>query len=83
MTERAIAFVENWVSENIRAQGYDAMGNLSRAKTFANRCLEAARAAGIPQTEITEAFVDLKGFMAGEIQEAIDRETSRLAAKND
>ena len=78
MTERAIAFVENWVSENIRAEGYDAVETLSRAKVFAGRCLEAANAAGIPQTEITEAFVDLKGSMAGEIQEAINRAAPRL-----
>lgn len=83
MTERAIAFVEKWVSENVRAEGYDAVSNVSRAKTFANRCLDAANAAGIPQTEITEAFVDLKQFMAGEIEEANDREVARLAAKGD
>jgi hypothetical protein len=83
MTERAIEFVENWVSENINADGYQAEGNHSRAGAFAVQCLEAAGAEGIPRTEIAETFEDLTAFMAGEIEEANNREVARLAAKDD
>jgi hypothetical protein len=83
MSDRATAFVETWISENINAEGYQADGDNSRAKKFASQCLAAAMAEGIPTTEISEAFDDLAAFIAGEIEEANDREVARLAAKDD
>jgi hypothetical protein len=64
MSERAIEFVEVWVSEHVRT-GQTA----ADAKALADRCLEAATAAGIPPSEIKDAFEDLAAFIAGEIQE--------------
>ena len=83
MTNRALEFVESWVSENISAESYQAKGNSSRAKALAAQCLEAAKAEGIPQTEIAKAIEDLPAFIAGEIEEAHNREVARLAAKDD
>ena len=83
MSERAIAFVEIWASKNITAKGYQPEGDNSQAKIFAAQCLMAAKAEGIPQAEIDAVFEDLTTFMAGEIEEANDREAARLAAKDD
>jgi predicted metal-dependent hydrolase len=83
MSERAIAFVENWVTENIEAKGYQAEAGQPSAETLAARCLMAAKAQGIPQSEIDAAFEDLSAFMAGQIAEANDREQARLAANSD
>lgn len=64
MSERAIEFVEVWVSEHVRA-GQTA----ADAKALALQCLDAAKAAGVPHSEIKDAFEDLAAFIAGEIQE--------------
>jgi hypothetical protein len=64
MSERAIEFVEVWVSEHVRA-GLTA----SDAKALAAQCVEAAKDEGIPESEIKDAFDDLAAFIAGEIQE--------------
>jgi hypothetical protein len=83
MSERAIGFVDSWVSEHVNAEGYVPEGDNSRARAFATECLVAAEAAGIPEAEITESIEDLTSFMAGEIQDANDREAERLAEKDD
>jgi hypothetical protein len=82
MTERAISFVEIWVSENIHAEGYQPDGDLTQATNYAERCLAAAKAAGIPESEITGEFEDLPRFMAAEIEEANDREVKRQVDKD-
>lgn len=83
MSMRAIEFVENWASEKIAAAGQQPMGVGSTALALASQCLDAARAAGIPQSEIEETFDDLPGFMAGEIEEANAREVARATAKDE
>ena len=65
MSERAIEFVEVWVSEHVH--GGQSPGD---AKGLAAQCLAAAKSAGIPQAEIEDAFEDLAAFVAGEITEA-------------
>jgi hypothetical protein len=74
MANRAIEFVENWVSENIKAEGRPAEGDNSRAQALAVQCLNAARNEGISDIEIKDAFDDLAAFIGGEIEEAKDRE---------
>jgi len=64
MSERAIEFVEVWVSEHVRA-GQTA----ADARALAAQCLESANAEGIPHSEIKDAFEDLAAFIAGEIHE--------------
>jgi hypothetical protein len=82
MSLQAIEFVESWVSENISAKGYRAKEINSQAEAFAVQCIKAAKAKYISQAEIDAAFDDLTKFMAGEIEEANDRESARLTAKN-
>jgi len=51
MSERALAFVDEWISGHIRAQ--DADGDIeARAKTLASQCLADASKKGIPVSEI-------------------------------
>ena len=73
MTERALAFVEEWVSEHVEAK--DADGDIdARAKALASECLAAAGKQGIPAAEIGEAIDDLPEFMVGAIEEAEERD---------
>ena len=83
MSEPAIEFVEEWVSERINAQDYPPGGDNSRAEALASACLAAAKAEGISQADMDDAFEDLTAFIAGEIEEANNREVARLAAKDD
>lgn len=83
MSMRAIEFVENWVSNNIVPDGYQPGSENAVAIALARQCLESAKAAGIPESEIEDAFDDLPSFIAGEIKEANDRKHPRLAAGED
>jgi hypothetical protein len=82
MSERIIAFVEQWVSDNIRAEGYPPEGDDTHAKKLAAECRAAALAAGIPASEIDAEFDDMAAFMATEIHEANDREVARLVDRD-
>jgi len=73
MSERALAFVDEWVSGHVRAE--DADGDIeARARTLASQCLADAGNKGIPASEIDEAIDDLPEFMIGAIEEAEERE---------
>ncbi|HXW48827.1 MAG TPA: hypothetical protein VEK31_05225 [Xanthobacteraceae bacterium] len=73
MSERALAFVDEWISDHVRPE--DAGGDVeARAKTLASQCLAAASKEGISASEIGEAIDDLADFMAGAIEEAEERE---------
>jgi hypothetical protein len=73
MSERALAFVDEWVSDHVNAE--DAEGDIeARAKALASECLAAASKEGIPASEIGEAIDDLADYMMGAIEEAEDRE---------
>jgi len=83
MSERAIAFVEEFVSENIHAEGYEPEGDESKAAAFAVQCASEAKEAGIPDSEMKDAFESLTAFMAEAIKTANDDEVDRLASKDD
>jgi|SRR6516165_9606686 hypothetical protein len=73
MSERALAFVDEWVSGHVRAQ--DADGDIeARAKTLATQCVADGGKKGIPAPEIGEAIDDLAEFMIGAIEEAEERD---------
>jgi hypothetical protein len=73
VSERALAFVEEWISTNVTAD--DAEGDIeARGKTLADQCLADAGKGGIPASEIGEAIDDLHDFMIGAIEEAEERE---------
>jgi hypothetical protein len=74
MSERALEFVETWVSEKIEEEGYPDENDEAVAKAWAAECLEAANEEGIPSEEIGEAFDDLAEFIEGEFEEARERE---------
>ena len=73
MSERALAFVEEWVADHITAE--DAKDDIeARAKALADHCLADASKKGITPSEIGEAINDLPDFMVGAIEEQEDRE---------
>jgi hypothetical protein len=71
MSERVLAFLEEWTADNIHAG--DAKGDPAPAKKLADQFLAAAAAEGIPKAEIDDVIDDLPGFMAAQIQEANER----------
>jgi hypothetical protein len=83
MSERAIAFVEEWVGEHVNAAGYEPEGNDTMAAALAVQCAAEAKEAGIPDSEMKDAFENLTAFMAGQIKLANDNEVDRLASKDD
>ena len=73
MSERALAFVDEWISGHIHAQ--DADGDIeARAKALASQCLADASKKGISASEIGEAIDDLPSFLIGAIEEAQERD---------
>jgi hypothetical protein len=73
MSERARAFVEEWISGHVATK--DADGDIeARAKALASQCLVDAGKEGIPASEIGEAIDDLAEFMIGAIEEAEERD---------
>jgi hypothetical protein len=82
MSERALAFVDEWVSDHVRAE--DAEGDIEeRAKALASQCLADAGKGGIPASEIGEAIDDLSDYMLGAIEEAEDREDHAEGKESD
>jgi hypothetical protein len=74
MSTRAIEFVETWVSEKIEEVGYPEESDDTEIKTWATECVKAAQDEGIPALEINDAFDDLPAFIAGQIEEARERD---------
>jgi len=82
MSERALAFVEEWISDHVDAE--DADGDVeARAKTLAGQCLADAGKKGIPASEIGEAIDDLPDFILGAIEEAEDRDEHAHGQESD
>jgi hypothetical protein len=72
MSERALAFVEEWVSGHVRAED-KSDDQQARARVLADRCRADAGTDGITANEIGEAIDDLTEFMVGAIEEAAER----------
>jgi hypothetical protein len=72
MSERALAFVEEWVSDHVRAEGKSG-DEQARARARADRCRADAATHGITANEIGDAIDDLTAFMIGAIEEAAER----------
>jgi hypothetical protein len=83
MSERAIAFVEEWVGDHVKAEGYEPEGDDSMAAALALQCAADAKEARIPDAEMKDAFENLTAFMAGQIKLVNDNEVDRLASKDD
>jgi hypothetical protein len=84
MSARALEFVETWVSGKIEEmKTLPAEGDEAAAKALANECFKAALEEDIPAAEIQEAFDDLAEFIAGEIEEARDREEELSGDEDD
>jgi hypothetical protein len=74
MSERALEFVETWVTDKIEeTDKLPAEGDDAATKALADACYAAALEDGIPATEIQEAFDNLAEFIGGEIEEERER----------
>jgi hypothetical protein len=74
MSERALEFVETWVSEKIEEMEELPEADDEKApKALADACTKAALEEDIPASEIAEAFDDLAEFIGGELEEERER----------
>jgi hypothetical protein len=71
MSERAEAFMDKWLDENVDAKQLRQPENIV-AKRLAKRCLADARKVGVPTEEIVETI--------GDVEEAIIDELRVVAA---
>jgi hypothetical protein len=67
MSERAEAFMDKWLDENVDAKQLRRPENVV-AKMLAKRCLADARKAGIPVEEIVETVGDLEQAIIDELR---------------
>jgi hypothetical protein len=74
MSERAEAFMDKWLDENVDAKPLRQPENVV-AKRLAKRCLADARKIGLPTEEIVETV--------GDVEEAIIDELRVIAAAAD
>lgn len=83
MSQRGIDFANEWVSENIVAEGYGPEdGPDPVADKAVASLLSAASAEGISREEIEEDMGNLADFIAQAIEEANDGEVERLAGRD-
>jgi hypothetical protein len=83
MQSDAKSFLDDWVADNIFAEGYEAEGDNSEARTQADICVAAAESEGLSRADLEAAVGDLTDYMAAQIESANDREVARLAEKDD
>ena len=83
MSQRSIAFVHSWISENVDGQSFLDEKEFPRPKEVADRCRTEACAAGISIEEIEEEFADLEEVMAEAIHNVADRNSGRASGTND
>jgi hypothetical protein len=83
MSQRSIAFVYSWISENVDGNLFLDGKKSPRPKEFADRCRTEARAAGISMEEIEEEFGELEEVMGEAIDNVTDREIRRGSDRED
>jgi hypothetical protein len=76
MSERAIAFVEEWVSKHVGAEDDSAAG------AFAVQCAISANEAGIPDSELNDAFPSLVAVMSAAFIKVAQADASRDKSKD-
>lgn len=76
MSKRALEFVETWVAEHIYPHGSPPNLDASGARALAIACRADAHAAGISDGELGEQFDDLDAFIAGQIEEAAEKNSA-------
>ena len=77
MSERAVVFVERWIADNVSSENFMEDGGEARFDRLAQKALTAARASGLPESEIREEFPDLAMRMAEAVQGSADDELRR------
>jgi len=83
MSERGIEFFNNWVRENVNAEGYPQDPSDAQVTALVENCTADAVTAGVSIDEIEEDMGDLRDAIFDAMEEANTDEVNRLAAKDD
>jgi|KBSSwiStaDraftv2_1062776.scaffolds.fasta_scaffold07037_2 20S proteasome alpha/beta subunit len=83
MSERGQNFIDQWIENNIFAEGYAPEGDDTEARQLAERCLEAAKEEGVSKNEIEEAVGEIVAYLSAAVERVNDEEVERQAAKDD
>jgi hypothetical protein len=83
MSERGQKFIDQWIENNIFAEGYAPEGDDTEARQLAEQCLGGAGEEGVTKAEIEEAIGDIVAYLNAAIERVNDDEVERQAAKDD
>jgi hypothetical protein len=84
MTERAISFVEAWLSERIKPDVFhDEEGPEERNKYLAGQLILDAGSAGIPPQEVQEENPNLTSAVAAAMEVAVNAEANRFTQEDE
>ncbi len=84
MSDRVINFANNWVAENVNANGYGPEdGPNVEAIEATTRFIDDAQEAGISRDELEDILGDVSDYIHAAFEEANDAEVDRMMSKDD
>lgn len=71
MTEKAIEFLQEWISEKVQVSSTP-MRVEQEAEVLAKECAKQAERAGVPLEDIEEEVGDLEELIASKLEDAVE-----------
>ena len=71
MTEKAIEFLQEWISEKVQAP-QEPIRLEQKAEVLAKECARQAAVAGVPLEDIEEEVGDLEELIATKLEDAVE-----------
>lgn len=71
MTEKAIEFLQEWISEKVQAP-HEPVKLEQEAEALARECAKQAARAGVPLEDIEEEVGDLEQLIAAKLEDAAE-----------
>jgi hypothetical protein len=71
MTEKAIEFLQEWISEKVHAP-HEPIRLEQKAEVLAKECARQAAVAGVPLEDIEEEVGDLEELIATKLEDAVE-----------
>lgn len=75
MTEKAIEFLQEWISEKVHAP-QEPIRLEQKAEVLAKECARQAAVAGVPLEDIEEEVGDLEELIVTKLEDAVEKKKS-------